>query len=308
MNKVLVITGPTASGKTSVSIQLSKKADGEIINADSMQIYKNCDIGSAKPSLEERNNVPHHLISILNPSDKFSAADYKDSAIKCIDDIIKRKKLPVITGGTGLYIDALVKNIDFSIEKGNESVRQELNTLLVNKGKEFLYEKLKKRDIEASKTVHENNTRRVIRYLEILEGYKGTLAEYNKNTLAKPPIYDYRICVLWPERDFVYKHIENRVDQMIKIGLVNEVRGLLNAGIKPDDQCMMGIGYKETYLYIDGQISYDEFIELLKKNTRHYAKRQFTWLKRYTDAKFILVDKDYDVNMIVDTIINSVLA
>ncbi len=307
MKKVLVITGPTASGKTAVSLQLAKKVGGEIINADSMQIYKGCDIGSAKPSLTERQNIYHHLIDIINPTNKYSTAEYKISATKCIKDILERGKIPVITGGTGLYIDALVKNIDFSVDRVNENIRRDLKKLLESKGKDYLYEKLMMRDSEAALTVHPNNTRRVIRYLEILEGFNGTLSEYKKNTLEEPPEFDYRIFVLWPERDFVYNHIEKRVDKMLDTGLVTEVRNLLATGVKVDNQCMMGIGYKETYAYIDGQIDYKEYVELLKRNTRRYAKRQFTWFKRYKDAKFIPMDIKSDINRIADDILNEVL-
>ncbi len=307
MKKVLVITGPTASGKTAVSIQLAKKVDGEIINADSMQIYRGCDIGSAKPSLTERQNISHHLIDIINPTNKFSTAEYKISAVKCIKDILGRGKMPVITGGTGLYIDALVKNIDFSLDRGNENIRRDLKNLLENKGKEYLYEKLRMRDSEAALTVHPNNTRRVIRYLEILEGFNGTLSEYKENTLEEPSEFDYRIFVLWPERDFVYNHIEKRVEEMLDAGLITEVRNLLNTGVKADDQCMMGIGYKETYAYIDGQIDYKEYVELLKRNTRRYAKRQFTWFKRYKDTQFIPMDITSDINSIADYILNKAL-
>jgi len=307
MKKVLVITGPTASGKTAVSIQLAKKVGGEIINADSMQIYRGCDIGSAKPSLTERQNISHHLIDIINPTNKFSTAEYKVSALKCIKDILGRGKMPVITGGTGLYIDALVKNIDFSVDRGNENVRRDLKNLLESKGKDYIYEKLRMRDSEAALTVHPNNIRRVIRYLEILEGFNGTLSEYRENTLEEPSEFDYRIFVLWPERDFVYNHIEKRVDEMLDAGLVAEVRNLLNTGVKADDQCMMGIGYKETYAYIDSQIEYKEYVDLLMRNTRRYAKRQFTWFKRYKDARFITMDITSDINSIADNILNEAL-
>jgi len=307
MKKVLVITGPTASGKTAVSIKLAKKVGGEIINADSMQIYSGCDIGSAKPSLMERQNITHHLIDIVKPTNKFSTAEYKTSALKCIRDILSRGKMPVITGGTGLYIDSLVKNIDFSVDKGNENLRRDLNSLLDRNGKDYLHEKLRMRDSEAAFTVHPNNTRRVIRYLEILEGFNGTLSEYRENTLNKPSEFDYRIFVLWPEKDFVYNHIEKRVDEMLEAGLVTEIRNLLNTGVKADDQCMMGIGYKETYAYIDGQINYKDYVDLLKRNTRRYAKRQFTWFKRYKDAQFILIDSKSDINKIADNILKEAL-
>lgn len=307
MEKVLVITGPTASGKTAISIQLAKKVGGEIINADSMQIYNGFDIGSAKPSLVERQNITHHLIDIVNPTDKFSTAEYKTSATKCIKDILDRGKVPVITGGTGLYIDALVKNIDFSIDRGDKNYRNELNKLLDEKGADYLYEKLKTRDSVAALTVHPNNTRRVIRYLEILKGFNGSLAEYMETTLNEPPEFDYKIFVLWPERDHVIYHIEKRVDEMLESGLIAEVKRLLISGVKADDQCMMGIGYKETYAYIDGEIDYTEYVELLKRNTRRYAKRQFTWFKRYSDAQFIQMNNKSDINKIADDIYNAVI-
>jgi len=227
VDKVIVITGPTASGKTAISIELAKRIDGEIINADSMQIYKYCDIGSAKPTIDEKQNISHHLIDILEPSDKFSTADYKVLATNCIKDILSKNRTPVLTGGTGLYIDALTKNIDFSVDIGNKHIRKELNNILKINGKEYLYEKLKLRDSKAALKVHPNNTRRVIRYLEILNGFEGTLEEYMTATRKGLAEFEYKIFVLWPKREFVYQKIEQRIDEMIDSGLVKEVQSLL---------------------------------------------------------------------------------
>ena len=302
MKKVIVITGPTASGKTAVSVELAGRINGEIINCDSMQIYKGCDIGSAKPSTDEMKGISHHLIDITDPMDSFSAAEYKSMATAKIEEILARGNVPVLTGGTGLYIDALVKNMDFDGFKGNPGVRDRLNELLKEKGPEYMYGLLLSRDAEAAGSVHPNNTRRVIRYLEILDGFEGTLAEYMNQAVSKPAEYDFKIFVLWPERDFVYKRIEKRVDSMLKAGLVYEVRRLYDSGVHADSQAMMGIGYKETLSFVAGNSEYDDFVEILKRNTRRYAKRQFTWLKRYGDAEFLTVDGNSTAEGLADTI------
>lgn len=305
MDKVVVITGPTASGKTAVSVELAKKINGEIINADSMQIYKMCDIGSAKVLEDEKQSVFHHMIDIIDPTDNFSTAEYKEKATACIKDILKRGKVPVISGGTGLYIDALVKNMEFQTEPGDKEFREKMNILLKKKGVEAIHGLLVKRDPKAAKTVHPNNSRRVIRYLEILHGFNGTLEEYMAMAVSSPLEFDYRIYILWPEREFIYKRVEQRVDEMLKAGLVNEVMTLIKAGVGENAQSMMGIGYKETYKYIEGRMEYDEFVELLKRNTRRYAKRQFTWLKRYNNAEFIDVNAGSNAAGIAELIKNS---
>ena len=306
MEKVIVITGPTASGKTAVSIALSKRLSGEIINCDSMQIYKKCDIGSAKPTFEEQSGVTHHLIDIIDPKENFSTAEYKDKAIVCIKDILSRDKLPVITGGTGLYIDSLIKNIDFTIDTGNPELREKLNVAAEADGAECIYEKLKARDPKAALSVHPNNTRRVIRYLEILDGFEGTLEEYMKNTRKVIPEFDYKVFVLWPDREFVYGRIESRVEEMLESGLLEEVQSLMDNGIDDTAQCMMGIGYKETYSYLNGKMTYDEFVDLLKRNTRRYAKRQYTWFKRLEKANFIHTDAQSGVNDIIEIIVKAI--
>lgn len=304
MDKVVVITGPTASGKTSISIEVAKILGGEIINADSMQIYKMCDIGSAKVLDSEKQGIPHHLIDIVDPGDSFSTADFKAKAYLKIQKVINKGKVPVISGGTGLYIDAIIKNMSFDSCQSGGVYREQLNTLLQERGAEAVYGLLKERDPEAAKGVHMNNTRRVIRYLEILDGFEGTLSEYQSRAVSSPPEYDYRIFVLWPDRDFIYGRIEKRVDAMVESGLISEVRELIAAGVEEDSQSMMGIGYKETFGYLSGKTSREEFIELLKRNTRRYAKRQFTWMKRYKEAQFIPVDENTDLFEVSELIAN----
>ncbi len=302
MNKVIVITGPTASGKTAVSIQLAGKLEGEIINADSMQIYKRCDIGSAKPLIEEKKGIKHHLIDIIEPYENFSVAEYKAAAKKCISEIIQRGKTPVITGGTGLYIDAIVRNIDFSLSSGNTGFREKLGDILKSEGAGYIHGILEKRDPEAAKTVHPNNTRRVIRYLEILDGFNGTLKDYMGKTTIAASDYEYRMFILNPGRELIYKQAEKRVDRMLEAGLVEEVRGLLESGVNENSQCMMGIGYKETVEYIKGNLDINGYCDLLKRNTRRYAKRQFTWLKRYEQTHIINIDENMKTDQIVKLI------
>ena len=294
MKDVIVITGPTASGKTGVSIELSKKINAEIINADSMQIFKGLDIGTAKPSERQLAEIKHHLIDITEPDREFSVASYKEAAHRTIRDILARKKKVVITGGTGMYIDALVNNLDFALDKYNE--------LLKKTSPEEIHSILVQRDPVAAKSVHPNNVRRVIRYLEILEGFDGTLEEYKIQTRSKPVEFNYHIQVLWPEREFLYKRIEKRVDDMISDGLVDEVKQLQEMGINASMQSMQGIGYKETISYLDGKIEYKEFVELLKRNTRRYAKRQYTWMGRYSNENRFYIDKNTKITEIVEKI------
>jgi tRNA dimethylallyltransferase len=302
MKDVIVITGPTASGKTGTSIEIAKRIGGEIVNADSMQVYKSCDIGTAKPSKKELKVVRHHLIDIAEPFDSFSTAAYKSLAEKAIREVTARGKRVVLTGGTGLYIDSLVKNIDFSKDDGTSNIRKKYTEFLESNGAVKLHGLLVEKDSAAADSVHPNNTRRVIRYLEILEGFEGTMEDYRKLTLSKPTDLNYRIFILWPEREFIYKRIEERVDRMIEQGLVDEVRALMDSGITPDMQSMQGIGYKETVSYIMNELGFDEYIDLLKRNTRRYAKRQFTWMKRYVDAVRLDVDEYSDSKGLADVI------
>lgn len=302
MERVVVITGPTASGKTGVAIELSQNINGEIISADSMQIYKKFDIGTAKPTKEERQAVPHHMIDVAEPDENYNVARYKEEAYDVISMVLSKGKVPVVTGGTGLYIDALVMNMDFSITDGGKKSGMDYEEILSGKGAEFLYELLRKRDMGACVGLHKNNTRRVIRYLEILESFPGTLKDYRENTLKKKVPFDFKIFILEPDRKFLYSRIERRIDNMMNNGLISEVSMLLKSGIGEHNISMQGIGYKETLLYLRGLAKYDEFVNILKRNTRRYAKRQITWFKRYEDAVHIKINDGFNIKSTADYI------
>lgn len=305
MEKVLVITGPTASGKSDIALEVCKKCSGEIVSADSMQVYRGMDIGTAKPKKDEMASILHHMVDVCDPSDDYSVAQYCGSAKMEIKDILSRGKLPVVTGGTGLYIDSLVLGISYSKEQENE--RSTYEEYLVKNGKEALYDLLKKRDEDAAASTHMNNTKRVIRYLEILEKYSGSLAEYKKEALLAEPEYDYRIIVLDPDREYLYDRVNRRVDLMLHEGLIDEVRELLRKKDINDSNAIQAIGYKEVIEYLSGHMTYDEMGELIKKNTRNYAKRQVTWFKRYKNATFIKITDSTEKSVIVDTVINSIV-
>ena len=291
MNKVIVITGPTATGKTALSVRLARELDGEIISADSIQVYKKLDIGSAKPSDEEKQGIPHHLMDFLEPCDTYSVADYVKDAKGKIDDILSRKKVPIIVGGTGLYISSLVDNVSFSECSGDEAIRERLKKELEQIGANAMHERLAKIDPDSAKAIHPNNTKRVIRAIEIFETTGKTRTEQEeKSKLDKSP-YDFCLIALTCDRDLMYERINKRVDIMKKMGLFLEVSSLLKDGVSPTAQSMQGIGYKEAVMAIMGQISEDESIELIKKNSRNYAKRQLTWFRRGNYTWFDCQDK-----------------
>ncbi len=294
MKPVIVITGPTASGKTAIAVETAKMINGEIVGADSIQIYKGLDIGSAKPLLNEMQDIKHHMIDMVQPDEEYSVARFKKEAEECIRTIKAEGRVPVITGGTGLYVDALVKNIDFSEDTAPGVIREKLEKLLNEKGADHLHRLLCKKDPQAGEAIHPNNTKRVIRYLEILEKHGGTIKEYQQRAVSNPSKWDYSVYVLKPERHFLYRRINDRVDKMISAGLADEVKGLLQTGLDRESQSMQGIGYKETVMYLDGLVTKDEFIRILKRNTRRYAKRQYTWFSRYKDAHIIDLDENSD--------------
>lgn len=301
MNKALIVTGPTASGKSDIAIKIAKKLNGEIVSADSMQIYKKMDIGTAKPDLFQLNEVKHHMIDIIDIEDNYSVARYKDEAIKCIKDILSRSKVPIITGGTGLYIDSLLYGISFNNEYPENKNRFEL--YLKENGKEELFKLLLERDEQAALTTHPNNTKRVIRYLDILSRFKGTLSEYKQQAIKNDSGIDFNVFVLNPSRDKLYERIESRVDIMIEKGLIEEVLSILKSQIDSNCTSMQAIGYKEVVKYLDGYCTYDEMIRIFKMNTRNYAKRQITWFKRYKEAQFIDTSKFENSNEITRFII-----
>lgn len=300
MNNVIIITGPTASGKSSVSLSLCERVDGEIVSADSMQVYRYMDIGTAKPNKKELNKVRHHMIDICDIAHNYSVAQYKKAAVDCINDIINRKKIPIITGGTGLYLDALLYNIDF--HKEEKSSRDYFENYLINNGKDKLYDFLMKRDAAAALSTHPNNTKRVLRYLDILSNYEGTLDEYKKNALNNSGSFIFSMYILEMPREELYLRIEKRVEEMLKAGLVEEVEGILDSGYDINCNALSAIGYKEIIEYLRGLCTYEEMVNILKQNTRNYAKRQITWFKKYKDAKFINPIVYADVNEIAEYI------
>ena len=292
MNKVIVIAGPTATGKTALSVRLAKELGGEIISADSIQIYKKLDIGSAKPKESDKQGIPHYLMDFLEPDDVYSVADYVKNAKKVIEDILSRKKVPIIVGGTGLYISSLVDNVEFSDTKVDNSVRERLNKELEEFGIDAMYERLKAIDKESAEAIHPNNTKRVIRALEIFETTGRTRTEQEKmSKLLKSP-YDFCLIGLNCDRELLYERINLRVDIMKEQGLFAEVSELLSSGVSKDAQSMQGIGYKEAVMAINGKITEIDAIELIKKNSRNYAKRQLTWFKRGNYTWFDCLDKN----------------
>lgn len=276
--KVVVIVGPTASGKTAVSIELAKKINGEIISADSMQIYKDMNIGSAKPTEEEMQGIYHHMIDVVEPTEVFNVARYKEMAEKCIEEILVKGKIPIIVGGTGLYVSTLTNGIEFSDIESDEEYRKELeNISLQENGVDILFEQLKRIDPEAANVIDKNNVRRVIRALEIYKVTGKTKTQVDKESV-KELKYDYRIFGMLWDRQELYERIDKRVDIMIDMGLVDEVEKINKNGIS--STAIQGLGYKEIIEYIKNEITLEDAIEKIKQETRRYAKRQMTWFKR----------------------------
>lgn len=288
--KVLVIAGPTAVGKTDLSIKLAKELNGEIISTDSMQIYKYMDIGSAKITKEEMCGVPHHMIDVVDPSTPFSVADYKEMAQKCIDDIISRGKLPILTGGTGLYINALTCNMNFTEAENDLKYRSELEELAEKHGNEYIHNMLKDIDPISYKEIHYNNRKRVIRALEVYKLTKKPFSSFNAGEEFYNGPYDVTYYVLNMDREKLYNRINLRVDMMMDKGLLEECIKLKEMGYNSSVQSMQGIGYKEIFYYLENKISLNEAVEMIKQGSRNYAKRQLTWLRR--DPRAIILDKD----------------
>ena len=276
--KVVVIVGPTASGKTAVSIELAKKMNGEIISADSMQIYKEMNIGSAKPTKEEMQGIYHHMIDIVEPTENFNVAKYKDMAEECIEKILAKGKLPIIVGGTGLYVSTLTNGIEFSEIESDIEYRKELENIAEQEnGIDILFDRLNEVDPEAANIIDKNNVRRVIRALEIYKVTGKTKTQVDKESI-KELKYDYFIFGMLWDRQELYDRIDKRVDIMVDMGLVEEVENLYKKGIS--STAIQGLGYKEIIEYLDKKITLQESIEKIKQETRRYAKRQMTWFKR----------------------------
>lgn len=279
MKPMLIIGGPTASGKTALAVNLALRLDGEVVSADSMQIYKYMDIGSAKPKEEEKLGVPHHLIDVAHPTQNFSLNDYLILARNAIDDIHSRGKLPIMAGGTGLYINSVINNIELADQPDTSGVRQKLTEFAEKNGTEALFEKLKSIDPESAEKIHPNNVKRVIRAIEIFETTGVTMTQSIINS-KKPPKYKTLQLGMDFPREVLYDRINKRVDIMFEEGLVEEVKNLVKMGCTRDNTSMQGIGYKEVLDYLEGKTSFEEMSEQIKQATRRYAKRQLTWFRR----------------------------
>ncbi len=287
MISAVAIVGPTGVGKTETSVLVAKKLNTEIISCDSMQVYKGMDIGTAKITLDEMQGVKHHMIDIIEPTQNFSVCDYVCLASQKIEDIAKRGKVPVIAGGTGLYVDSLLNGTEFCETKSDLDYRLKLEELAKNNGLEFVHKMLEDVDIESAKTIHPNNLKRVIRALEYYHITGEPISVHNQRTQQKPSPYISCYIGLTRNRDELYERIDKRVDIMIENGLVNEVKGLIERGVDKNMTSMQALGYKEIADYLDGNWALDEAIELIKRDSRHYAKRQLTWFNRNKNIHWI---------------------
>jgi len=301
-NKIVVIVGPTAVGKTYVSVELAKKLNTEIVSADSMQIYKYMDIGTAKITENEKNGIVHHMIDIIEPDKDYSVSDFKIKAEEIIDNLILRGKIPVIAGGSGLYVNSLIYDLDFGNAKSNEKIREYYTYYHKEHGEDKLYEKLLKVDPNAAEKIHKNNVKRVIRALEFYDITGCKFSEVNTDIRKPSKKYDCILIGLSMDRKLLYERINQRVDKMIDEGLIEEVRGLLNRGYDRHLVSMLGIGYKEIIDYIDGSMGLDEATDILKRNTRRFAKRQYTWFLRDENIKWYDVKDVNDIDIITDNI------
>ena len=281
---IVVLTGPTAVGKTELSIQLAKAIGGEIISADSMQVYKYMDIGSAKITPEEMDGVRHYLVDELEPFDEFHVVKFQEYAQKYLNEIYAHGKIPIIAGGTGFYIQALLNDIDFTEQESDSAYRKELEALAEEHGNQYLHDRLKEVDPESAEAIHPNNRKRVIRALEFYQETGRKISEHNAKEQMRTSPYNFAYFVLNDERSHLYKRIDARVDKMIEDGLEAEVRRLKEMGCTKDMVAMQGIGYKEMLSYLDGSYSLEEAVYIIKRETRHFAKRQITWFKRDRDV------------------------
>lgn len=291
MGNAIVIVGPTAVGKTKVSIDLAKEINGEIISADSMQVYKFMDIGTAKPDEEEMCGIKHYLISCIYPDQEFSVAKFKDLALKYMDEIAEKGKIPIIVGGTGLYVNSLVYNINFSDTITNWELREKLRKEAEEKGNEYLHAMLREIDPESAERIHKNDIKRIIRAIEVYKYTNKTISHHQKASRVEPSKYKFLIYGLQMEREKLYERINKRVDIMLERGLVNEVRKLVEMGYDKNAIAMQGLGYKEILWYLKGLTTLEESVYLLKRDTRRYAKRQLTWFKKLEGVKWINVDR-----------------
>lgn len=284
LGKIIIICGPTASSKTALAIKCAKMLNSEVVSADSMYIYKNLNIGTAKPDAVEMDGVKHHLIDVVSPFESFTVSDYKALARPIIDELLSKGKTPIICGGTGFYIDSIIYDFSYGNGNSNPEIREKFKKLAEEQGNEYVFNHLIDVDPESAKKLHYNDVKRVIRALEIF--YNGTKKSDIKDDLT--PKYDYNAYTVSFDRETLYDRINRRVDIMFENGLLDEVMALIDSGITNEHQCMQGIGYKEVFLYLKGEIDLDALKELIKINSRHYAKRQITYFKRLNNLKYLI--------------------
>lgn len=289
--KILVIVGPTASGKTRMAVELAQRHNGEVISADSMQIYRTMDIGTAKPTQEEMGGIPHHMIDVADPEEDFSVARYVEMAAQCVDDVLARGKLPIVAGGTGLYIDSLLSGRTFAPFSPDSALRGELERELAEKGGQAMLEALAQVDPEAAQRLHPNDHKRIVRALEVYRSTGKTITQHNRETQAIPPRYDaLTIGLAFQDRQAMWRRIDQRVDEMVAAGLEDEVRRLLTSGICPKCTAMQAIGYKEFTQALSGEMTWQEAADVVKLRSRQYAKRQLTWFGRNPNTRWVRWD------------------
>ena len=288
---MIILTGPTAVGKTDLSIQLAKVINGEIISAESMQVYRHMDIGSAKVTPEEMDGVPHHLIDVLEPEEEFNVVVFQKLAKEALTGIYERGHIPIIVGGTGFYIQALLYDIDFTENDGDTAIRRELEKLAQTQGAGCLHQMLQEIDPESAAAIHQNNVKRVIRAIEFYRQTGKKISLHNEQEREKQSPYQFLYYVLDTDRKILYERIDRRVDLMMEHGLVDEVKHLADMGCTRDMVSMQGLGYKEILDYLSGEIPLEEAVYILKRDTRHFAKRQITWFKRERDVRWLELEQ-----------------
>jgi tRNA dimethylallyltransferase len=303
---MIILTGPTAVGKTKLSLALAKAVDGEIISADSMQVYRHMDIGSAKIMPDQMQGIRHHMIDILEPWEPFNVVIFQQKCKECLAEIYGRGHIPIVTGGTGFYIQALLKDVDFTENEEDAAYRRYLEKLAEEKGAGFLHEMLREADPASAEAIHANNIKRTIRALEYFHLTGEPISQHNLEESRKTSAYDSCYFVLNDDREKLYERIEQRIDEMLRDGLVEEVKHLKEMGCHRGMVSMQGLGYKEILDFLDGETTYEEAVQILKRDTRHFAKRQLTWFRREQDV--IWVDKpafDYNEEKILEFLLET---
>lgn len=297
---LVILTGPTAVGKTDLSLKLAKAIGGEIISADSMQVYRRMDIGTAKLKEEERQGIPHFLIDMLEPEEEFNVVKFQALAKNAMEEIYNRNHIPILVGGTGFYIQSILYDIDFKETSKDNKIRKELEKQAKLFGSEYMHQKLQKVDKKAAQEIHANNEKRVIRALEYFYQTGNQISEHNREQREKQSDYNYAYFVLTMDRKKLYQRIEERVDTMMNQGLLEEVKGLVKEHISEKATSMQGLGYKELYAYLKGECSLEEAVYIIKRDTRHFAKRQLTWFRREKDVIWIEKDRYKEEKNILD--------